>query len=265
MKSTLKYLLITLALTLMSVIAVYAQSNAQSDACRDVDGQANFVVRIGVPDDAVPVGGVFCRVLHNGTSWERTPATIGNVEVLRRGVSAAVEIFGLSGSTAINNFDREMQICLRGTGTLVFINTAVQPRLISDMPAVLRDLETGTYTCTFISTSGYLSLVAGPTAPRASEILATQSETEPGLEGLTTAVIESVPGIETLSGCRVTTTATVRLREEPNTSSPVLTRLPFETSYQATARTAGWVRVIYLDGQGWVSDRFVNESAGCFE
>jgi uncharacterized protein YgiM (DUF1202 family) len=67
-----------------------------------------------------------------------------------------------------------------------------------------------------------------------------------------------------LSGCRVTTTAMVRLRTEPNTTSEVITRLPYQLNLQATASTDGWIRVIYEDGQGWVSDRFVNQSAGCF-
>lgn len=266
MKLQMKYLIAMMVFTVSLVLAVnsFAQTNTDSSiACRDVDGQENFVVRIGVPENVVSSGGVFCRVIHDGTEFVLTPATIGTLQVLSRGVKAATEVFGLDGVTPVKNFNREVQICLRGTGTFVFVNTAVSPRIIADMPAVTRSLSTGTYTCSFISGSGYAVLVQGPAAPPA-ELIEAQQQAEAAVN-VSPEVAAQVSGFETLSGCRVTTTATVRLREEPTTSSAVVSRLPYDTNYQATARVDGWIQVIYLDGQGWVSDRYVNESAGCFE
>jgi len=257
-------------------VTIFAQTGSGiSSACRNVDGQANSVVRIGVPDDAVAGGaGVAgCRVIHDGSGFVLSPAVIGNLGVIRRGVLAAVDVFGISGGNSVTNFGTEVQLCLRGTGTMIFLNANTTPRLVSEMPAFTRELEAGTYTCTFISSSGVAVLVNGPAAPAFSEV----QMAAPAGEGETTTVTNedgtetviaappapSVMNSTPLTGCRVTTTAMVRLRGEPNTSSEIITRLPYQFSLQATARTDDWVQVIWQDRQGWVSDNFLNLSAGC--
>lgn len=266
----------TLALILLVAGSVMAQDTNISSACRNVDGRENSVVRIGVPEDAVGGGGVFCRVVHDGSGYVLSPATIGNLGVIQRGVLASVDVFGQAGAAAVNNFAQEIQICLRGTGTFIFMNQNFTPRIPAEMPAFTRQLEDGTYTCSFIASSGLAVLVNGPTAPEASpeQILGVNVETVEvtNPDGTTsTAIVPSevttdtgAVGATPLTGCRVTTTAMVRMREQPNTTSEVITRLPYQINLQATAETDGWVRVIYEDGQGWVSDRYVNRSAGCF-
>ena len=67
-----------------------------------------------------------------------------------------------------------------------------------------------------------------------------------------------------LTGCTVTTTHAVRLRAEPNASSAALTTLPYDgAAYQATERVSGWIRLIWSNTQGWVSDDYVNTSGAC--
>ena len=255
----------------LATMAVMAQTGAGiSSACRTVDGEAASAVRIGVPDDAVAGGAGLagCRVIHDGNNFVLSPAVIGDLGVIRRGVKAAVSVFGMSSGGAVDNFGTEVQICLRGTGTFIFINTAANPRFVSEMPAVTRELEMGTYTCTFISGAGIAVLVNGPAAPSEAEAEITVDETgvttvDPNAGG-EAATSTTVTGATPLSGCRITTTAMVRLREQPNTSSGIITRLPYEINLQATAKTDDWVQVIWQTQQGWVSERYVSYGDGCF-
>ncbi len=265
-------LLGVLAASALAVVAVMAQTGAGlSNACRTIDGQAGSVVRIGVPDDAVAGGAGLagCRVVHDGNSFVLSPAVIGDLGVIRRGVNAAVSIFGISSGGAVDNFGTEVQMCLRGTGTFIWINTVTNPRLVSEMPAVTRELELGTYTCTFISSTGIAVLVNGPAAPSETTTEITVDEAgvntvDPSSAAPAEDGVAATVGATPLSGCRITTTAMVRLREEPNTQSGIVTRLPYEINLQATAQTEGWVQVIWQARQGWVSDRYVSYNEGCF-
>jgi hypothetical protein len=73
----------------------------------------------------------------------------------------------------------------------------------------------------------------------------------------------SVGDAEGLNNCRVTITRIVRLRTEPNTTSEIIARLPFRSSWEVTERTDDWFRVIFEDRQGWVSGDFVSTTGDC--
>ncbi len=66
-----------------------------------------------------------------------------------------------------------------------------------------------------------------------------------------------------LANCRVTVLRTVRLRAAPDTSSAVIARLPYRTSYTATEYTPGWFRVVFENTQGWASETYLDAGAGC--
>ena len=59
-----------------------------------------------------------------------------------------------------------------------------------------------------------------------------------------------------------TTGSPLNLRSAPSTDAEVITQLPYGLTLQATAQVPGWYRVVYLDGQGWVSVSFVTPSGG---
>lgn len=278
-----RFVIVFMVLSVLSVSALWvmAQTETQiSSACQNVEaGEA--VVRIGVPDGAVGSGIVACRIIHDGSQFRITPAVIGNLGVLQQGVKAAIDVYASVGGGSVVNFGQEIQVCLKGTGSFIFLNANQTPRVPSQMPAFTRELEGGTYTCTYISSSGVAVLVNGPTASPATEADlqaptptdgeapaaddTTPTEEEPVV--VAPAQVVDAQGNVTLTGCRVTTTAMVRLRTEPNTTSEIITRLPYRYSLQATSRSAdsAWYQVIFEDGQGWLSGRFINESAGCSE
>lgn len=71
------------------------------------------------------------------------------------------------------------------------------------------------------------------------------------------------PDAVPLSNCQVTTTRIVRLRSAPEPAAPIMTRLPYRTTWKATERNAGWFRVIFENTQGWVSAEFLTTVGAC--
>jgi hypothetical protein len=311
--------LITAAVLLLSIGSSIAFAQTNDGTCRSIDAMPNPVVRAGVPGNAVSDGNVGCLIIHDGTRFVTSAASIGDIGVIRRGVKAAVEISGVSSSGGVVNFGREIQVCLRGTGVFIYRSAASTPRVSSELPAVTRQLESGAYTCALVGTTGTAVLVEGSAAPPPNDnpvvtvpeggapsdpaapapapsssdgfllvypvdgVVVPPALTNPAAPAApadggdapadTTTAQQTVTlsNGETavqLSGCRVTTTAMVRLRTAPNTgASEIITRLPYELSLQATARTTDgvWYQVIYGNGQGWVSSNYLTESAGCLD
>lgn len=268
---------IIVAVLLMGILAlalpvVQAQDVLIPGTCANVDANSDLI-RIGVPEGAVANGTVGCRVIHNGENFVLTPAVIGNLAVIQRGVLASVDVFGSAGGGSPTRFAQEMQVCLKGTGTFIFLDANFTPRVPSEMPAVTRNINNTNYTCTLISNAGITVLVNGPAAPEGTlSVSAPAAEGTPTAEG--TPAPESPPApsalrsdgtLVPLSGCRVTITATVRIREEANTTSPILGRLPYGQDFQATARTADsvWYRVVFQSSQGWVNALYIAPNAGC--
>lgn len=78
-----------------------------------------------------------------------------------------------------------------------------------------------------------------------------------------TTTTTTASGSLAINNCRVTVKYTVRLRSEPNTTSEVIARLPFGTSYEVTEAVPGWFKVIFEDTQGWASAQFLTTTGGC--
>lgn len=267
----------------MSLVSVQP-ADAQS-TCREIDALPNPVVRAGVPGEAVSDGDVGCYVIHDGNGFVAPAAAIGDISVIRRGVLAAVSISGVNQQGGgVVNFGREIQVCLRGTGSFIYRSAATTPRVSAQLPAVTRELNGGNlYTCALVSTEGIAVLIPGEpavpaaeatpvagteeAAPTGTEEAAAPAGTEEAAAPQPAAQPATTGDTVELSGCRVTTTAMVRMRSEPNTDSMIMTRLPYRLSLQAIARTADsdWYNVIYGDDNGWVSGRYLQESAGCAE
>jgi hypothetical protein len=79
--------------------------------------------------------------------------------------------------------------------------------------------------------------------------------------------VTGTPGTPVVIGavgnCSLTVNKIVRLRAEANTTSKVLTRLAYNTTWKVTGRVAGWYQIIWTNTQGWVSDAFVRATGEC--
>jgi rare lipoprotein A (peptidoglycan hydrolase) len=210
--------------------------------CADFNGSTNNIVRADVPAGTVNNGSVFCRVLNENGQFRVSASEVGNASILSQGVLQAVDVFGLlHNGVSIARFDLSVTICLRGSGSLIYLDATGIPRVARVIPAS----SSGGYTCGSIPNAGTVVLVNGTAqaAPAASSAPAAN--------------------VTSLTDCRVTTTNIVRLRSEPTTDSAILYNIPFQTVLQATAHTVGWTQVIYLDQQGWVNDGYLQKQGNC--
>ncbi|MFO7322669.1 MAG: Calx-beta domain-containing protein [Chloroflexota bacterium] len=191
-------------------------------------------------------GNTFCTVMALDGAFLRDPAEIGHPDVLGLGVIHAVNIYGLlPGGTSVVDFDNPARVCMSGSGLVLFLSAAE----FSPIPVALAPLPDSPpgWTCVAVTTAGKVIMTGErPAVPAPAQ-----------------AAAGEVP--QTLEGCRVTTTHQVRLRQTPDTSTSanIITTLPYDLTLTATERVPGWYRVIYLDGQGWVSASYLTTSGSC--
>ncbi|MEO8392983.1 MAG: choice-of-anchor Q domain-containing protein, partial [Chloroflexota bacterium] len=186
-------------------------------------------------------GNAYCHMITQNGSFLSSPAEIGIQSVLDLGVIQAVDISGLlPNGVPVIFFDTPVHVCLRGMGEVLFLNAAHASRTVERLQATV----VGDYLCVDIPNAGTVVLVRS-----------TSGLTQPP---------PAVPVSTPLNNCQVTTTdAPINLRAEPNTDAAILAKLPYDLTLMATARVPGWYRVIYLDGQGWISDRFASALGDC--
>lgn len=207
--------------------------------CSLIGGGVDTIVRANVPNNTITDGSVFCRVLNkNGTSVTGSDE-IGNLSVLQRGVIEAVDVFGLHFDGApVVPFNTPVQVCLQGSGTLLFLDAVQSPRTVSSPAA---SSQSG-YTCANIPNAGMVVLVNDPSAPTTST---------------------SSAGMTALTACLVTTTHIVNLRSEPGTDSAVLTQVPYKLTLRTDAHQGDWYRAVYGSHQGWINAQFLNIDPSC--
>jgi uncharacterized protein YgiM (DUF1202 family) len=226
--------------------------------CADRTGATTPIVRYDIPYGSVSSGGIYCRPLVQNGQYLVNSAQIGNQDVINLGISQAVDVFAILGSGAtVTSFNNSITICLQGSGGLFFLDANQIPRRLVQLTAT----NDGSYTCGSISTAG--TVVLTNTTPALSAP-APETTLEPGATpGATTSVSASIGPVTDLTGCTVTINKIVRLRDEPNTTSKILARLPYNTTWTVTGHTTGWYRIIWTNRQAWVSDSYVRASGNC--
>jgi hypothetical protein len=272
-------LLLTCALLAIGLAAVVnAQTPGTTPLCADIGAGTNPIVKSG---------GGFCNIIaasgqygvgHNG-------GDIGNDAILNLGVIHAVDISHFVNGQYATQFEGPIQVCLRGEGTLFFLSVRNMPRVEERIQYYFD----GEYTCGYILDTGTLVLTPStgpaplPVPGTAPVTTTTTTVTNPdGTTTTTTAAGGLVPAInpETgeprsiqsedaagaiiLTGCRVRMNNRVNLRMAPSITGEVIDILPFDLTLQATQRVPEWFRVVYLDGQAWVSATYVDTlSSAC--
>jgi hypothetical protein len=271
MKVTL-FLPFLVALTILSGIGIaFAQiDTARATLCSDLTGATNPIVRVAVPGGAVPNGSVFCQFIAANGTFLRSSFEIADPNLLSLGIVQAVDIFGitLSGGFTNTSFNSPVQVCLQGSGTYYYLDARQSPRTTITMFTT----SEGGYTCASIPGPGTTVLVSSappPAAPAATAApgapaapAAPGAPAVPGIAATPTLVPGGIQDLTDLN-CTGRTTRIVRLRAEPNTTSPVIATLAFNLSLRITGVADGWYRVVYLNGQGWISAQFFRPTAGC--
>jgi hypothetical protein len=215
-----------------SVFGGESSGASVTGSCSDIAFLSDGAIAASCAD-----GVYFHQVVIDG-EFLTNPAEIGIQSILDLGVLHAVNLVGMGpGGTPTMQFNPPLTICLRGTGDILFVSASDLTRTIQRPSAV----QSGDIRCVTIGEPGLLVMVNQPGFPPSES---------------TTSVIITV--------CQVTTTdAPLNLRAEPNTHSQVYAKLPYDITLAATEFVPGWYKVIYLDGQGWVSADFVRTTGAC--
>lgn len=174
-------------------------------------------------------------------------AGVGDQSILDGGFMDAVDIFGY--------VPGDITVCMRGEGGMIFRNKTTIP-VTNELPATT--WYEGGYTCTLVNTEGTLVLVqnGGSRPAPAVEVIVEEDGT--------IATATPAPTSNRLENCRVTTYAGImNLRTDPNTSSNVISWVPYDTTLIAIGKTEGWYNVIYLDTNGWLAADYVATTGDC--
>jgi len=128
-----------------------------------------------------------------------------------------------------------VQVCLQGVGTLLYRSAVGQPRVTVNLPSFSQN----GFTCGLIPNAGTVILIPGAAAPAAA-----------------------IPPTA-LSNCRVTTTNILNLRAAPDATSAILTKVPYQTTLSASARSGAWLQVVFGSQQGWLSAGYLSLDGDC--
>jgi hypothetical protein len=235
-----------------------AAQPAPAPLCADVGGTTNAVVRANVPGGTVPNGSAFCKVIAAEGTFVRDPSELGSIEMINLGVIQAVDVYGINLTGGfVQNFNNSVEVCLLGSGSYYYLNAAQSPR----QPVLMMTTSSGGFTCATIPNAGMVVLVRGTAAaPSAAQPPAPPA---PGATATPTGGQNLTPRSVIDLQCFGETIRRVRLRAEPNTTSAIITNLPWKTRLRVTEITTGWIRVVFGDGQGWVSADHFRLQAGC--
>ncbi len=228
--------------------------------CADRTGATTAIVRYDIPAGTVSSGGIYCRPLVQSGKYLVNAAEIGSQQAINLGINQAVDVYAIlfSGGT-VTTFNNTFKICLLGTGYIYFLDANQSPRQLQQLTG---DSD-GTYTCATLSTAGIVMLTnSGGTVAAQPVVTGTPGTAVPG-GTLEPGVTGTPVTIGAVGNCTLTINKIVRLRAEANTTSKVLTRLAYDTTWKVTGRVAGWYQIVWTDKQGWVSDAFVRATGEC--
>lgn len=130
-------------------------------SCNDVNFDVEGMVRTHFTNDA-DKGSINCRVIANDGHYENWfgaqvtfPSMVGSTDILKLGVIGAVDVFSPSG---VKGFMGDVDICLKGSGYMIYMNANNSPRFPQLWSAWTTDAFPG-YTCTTLYAPGTVILV----------------------------------------------------------------------------------------------------------
>lgn len=206
------------------------------------DVENNVIFQFDAPDTVLE--GIYCNLITASNRYIRTPGEIGIKEVVDMGVIHAVDVYGPPNSetTAAGS-----GVCFQGQGNVLFLSAAGIPRQAQPLAASI----VGDQTCAVLPTDGTVLLVGNSSG---LDIVA---------GGATLNAARLDPTHRFLDSCRITTNYMLNIRAEPNLDSEVLDMVPYQINLKATERTKDWIRVIYLDFQGWLAADYLDTQGDC--
>lgn len=160
-------------------------------------------------------------------------AGVGQQSVIDMGFIDAVDVYGY--------VELGATVCFYQSGSLVFLDAATSPRVISMLPVHIED----GMTCGYINRPGTVVLVEqqGDALQQAQST----GDADP---------------VVPLDNCRVTTNYILNFRDAPDGELKDAL-IPYDMTLVAINRTEGWFNVIYGDDNGWISADLVQTIGSC--
>ena len=152
---------------------------------------------------------------------------VGIQSVIDAGLIRAVDVWGY--------VEPGVEVCMRGTGSPVFLDAATAPRRVSPIAS----FGDANWTCASFNRAGSLVLVRA---------------------GASQANAPSTP--RPLTSCQVRAIDGLNFRNAPG-GEVIIGFIPEGASLYASMRTAGWFQTTFNGFEGWISADYVETSASC--
>ena len=151
---------------------------------------------------------------------------VGNQSVIDAGIARAVDVWGYVAPG--------VQVCLQGSGSLIFLDAADAPR----QPSWMQSFGNEGWTCAEFNRAGSLVLVGAEPQERSS-----------------------APAAAPLSNCQVRTLDILNIRNAPG--GEIVGHLAWGATLQASERMGDWFRIHSGGIDGWISADYVETAGGC--
>ena len=178
--------------------------------------------------DTPPEGVTISGYVQGTECQQRDSGAIGVPAIVEYGFLMAVDIWGY--------VPTPVHICFAQEGALILLDSSTSPRTIVPLATTIED----GMRCATVNGAGMVVLMP--------------------LDFITSGAIGDA---ETpLVGCQVTTDDYVNMRNAPD-GPDVLYVIPNAISLSATARTAGWYKIVYAGSDGWISADYATAQGAC--
>ena len=154
-------------------------------------------------------------------------AGIGKMELVKRGVISAVDVWGF-----VNG---GVEVCFRNSGSLVFLDADYAPRMLMELETYQRD----GMTCGAIDRAGTVVLLESPPAPDPAPT------TEPAASAL--PLFDAIP----LSNCFIKLVETLFLRAEP--AGEIIGLVWINSEVSAFEINGYWYKIEFEGKTGYIS------------
>lgn len=163
------------------------------------------------------------------------PAGIGDPSLINAGVRDAIDIWGRASN---------VRFCfLSKQGSLVFVDTATSPRVVSNLAA---EYING-MTCGSVDRTGQVALLRADVTAS----YATDRSTAP-------AATEAAPA----DICQLTTTGHLRVRTGPSLDDDIIGYVLRGARLRVISRSGGWFNIEIEDSSGWIGAAYVDTDCG---
>lgn len=178
---------------------------------------------------ALPAGVTVSGYISGTQCQERDAAGVGNQIIVDYGFKKAIDLWGYVPESGL-------RICFQDTGAIILLDAATAPRAIIPLNTVTE----GDWRCADVNREGTAVLM--------------------DLEFMFSGLVpeQEIP----LTGCTVTTTEILNLRNKPG-GDTVLAVLLNDVSLNSDARVTAWFKVDYYGLIGWLSADYVATAGAC--